>query len=336
MEDISALKALLSTPKHIVVTVHHRPDGDALGSGLGLAALLRKQQHQVQVIAPSAYPDFLGWLPGAPDVIVFEKKNQQKASDFLKKADVIFCVDFPTLCRLNGMEAMVRETTATKVVIDHHPNEGEFAALAFRDTTSAATAELLYEIFEGLGVQDLIDKDIAECLYVGIMTDTGSFKHATTTAKTHRIAARLIDHGADITKATHWVCRNNSLNKLAFLGFALSHRFVVLKEYNTAYFFITAEDYKNYALETGDTEGLVDYALSVRNIAFAATIKEKKDCISLSLRSSGEVPVNLWAKEHFGGGGHKNAAGGISQLTLAETVAKFEDLVKINKKTLTN
>lgn len=334
MENISTFKALLSSPKNIVITVHQRPDGDALGTGLGLAALLKKLGHHAQVIAPTAYPAFLNWMPGASAVIISAKGQQEKATELLNKADVIFCVDFPTLNRLNEMEPVVRSATATKVVIDHHPTPEVFGDLVFRDTKAASTTELLYEMIEALGYQDLVNQDIAECLYTGLMTDTGSFKHTNTTAKTHLVAASLIRHGADVTKVSRLIYDNNPLNKLEFLGFALNQRFVVLKEYKTAYFVIHAEDYEKYQLETGDTEGLVDYALSVQGIVFAAAIKEKKGAVRLSLRSSGPIPVNLWAQEYFDGGGHTNAAGGTSYLSLEETVAKFESLVKTKQNIL--
>lgn len=328
MESIPALKNLLGTPQNIVITVHQRPDGDALGTGLGLAALLKKLGHQVQVIAPTGYPAFLNWMAGSSEVIICAQGQQERSFELLNKADVIFCVDFPTLNRLNEMEPVVRDATATKVVIDHHPTSEAFGDLIFRDTKAASTTELLYEIIEALGFQELVDQDIAECLYVGLMTDTGSFKHANTTAKTHLVAASLIHHGADVTKASRLIYDNNPLNKLEFLGFALNQRLVVLKEYNTAYFIIHREDYKKFQLKTGDTEGLVNYALSVQGIVFAAIIKEKKEAVRLSLRSSGNIPVNLWAQEYFDGGGHTNAAGGTSHLSLEETVTKFEDLVR--------
>ena len=328
MENILPLKALLSTPKHIVITVHQRPDADALGTGLGLAALLKKQHHQVHVIAPTAYPGFLDWLPGAEEIVICSQGHREKSYELLRKADVIFCVDFPTLSRLHEIEPVVKSAAATKVVIDHHPTTEKFGDLIFRDTKAAATAELLHDVIEALGVQALIDQDIAECLYAGIMTDTNSFKNSNTTTKTHCVTASLMRQGADVVKVSKLIYENNPLSKLEFFGFALCQRLVVLKDYHTAYFFIRAEDYQRFHLQTGDTEGLVDHALAVRGIVFAAAIKEKQDVVRLSFRSSGEVPVNLWAKEYFEGGGHKNAAGGISRLTLEETIAKFESLVK--------
>lgn len=334
MENIPALKSILHSPQHIVITVHQRPDADALGTALALAALLKKQNHQVQVISPTAYPAFLNWMKGASEVIVCAQGQQQKSFELLEKSDVIFCIDFPTLNRLQEMETVVKNATAIKVVIDHHPTVEPFGELVFRDATAAATAELLYKIVLGLGWQDWIDKDIAECLYAGVMTDTGSFRHANTTAETHLVVASLMRYGADVTKVSRLMYENKPLNKLQFLGFALSHRLVVLKEYHTAYFVISEEDYQKYHLVTGDTEGLVDYALSIQGIFFAAVLKEKKEAIRLSLRSSGEVPVNQWAQEYFDGGGHKNSAGGTSYLSLEETVNKFEKLVKDKEEVL--
>ena len=290
--------------------------------------MLRKQHHQVTVISPTDYPTFLAWMPGVSDVIVCSKAQKKLILEILSKCDVIFLIDFPALYRIGEMEPVVINAAATKVVIDHHAAPEYFGNLIFRDTKAAATAELLYEIIETIGAQNLIDQDIAECLYAGIMTDTGSFKYSNTTVKTHLITAKLMRHGADVAKVSRLVYDNNPINKLHFLGFALNHRFVLLKEYNTGYFFIKKEDYKKYQLKTGDTEGLVNHALSVQGVVLAAVIKEKKDAIRLSFRSSGEVPVNLWARAYFQGGGHKNAAGGISHLTLQKTLVKFENLVK--------
>mmetsp|Transcript_6246 Transcript_6246/g.14075 ORF Transcript_6246/g.14075 Transcript_6246/m.14075 type:complete len:344 (+) Transcript_6246:1481-2512(+) len=334
MKNILSLSVLLSTPRHIAITLHQCPDADALGSGLALAALLKKQHHQVTVISPTVYPAFLNWLPGAPEVMICTQEQRERSFTVLNNADIIFCIDFSTLDRLHEMQPAVRNAKATKVVIDHHPATEEFGDLTFRETNAAATAELLYEIIEALGVQALIDRDIAECLYAGIMTDTSSFRNPNTTANTHCITASLIRHGADITKVNRLVYDNNPLCRLAFLGFALQHRLVVLKEYNTAYFTVRAEDYEQYCLQAGDTEGLVNHALSIQDIVFAAIMKERRDFVRLSFRSFGEVPVNLWAEEYFQGGGHKNAAGGISHLTLDATVTKFEHLVRAKHKFL--
>ncbi|XWN35061.1 MAG: DHH family phosphoesterase [Roseivirga sp.] len=334
MKNVAALKALLSVPKHIVITVHQRPDPDTLGTGLALAGLLKKQKHHVHVISPDAYATSLAWMAGAAEVIIDAQEQREAVSGLLKNADLIFCIDFPAPSRLGELGPLVENATATKVVIDHHPTTEVFGDLVFRDTQAAATAELLYKIIEEIDAQNLVDADVAECLYAGIMTDTGSFQHASTKAQTHLTVARLMAHGADTARVSRCIYGNNSLHKLKFLGFALSHRLVVYEQYNTAYFVVKAADYEQYQLQTGDTEELVSYALSVQGIVLAALIKETKDAIRLSLRSVGDVPVNVWAREYFGGGGHKNAAGGISQLTLEETIAQLENLIKSKQKIL--
>jgi len=334
MKNIAALQALLSSPKSIAIVMHQRPDADALGSGLALAALLKQQQHQVRVIAPSVYPAYLSWMVGAAEITIYAHGRHEQVAAVLNHAEIIFCVDFPTLDRIDEMAPMVAQTTATKVVIDHHPTADSFGDLVFHNTQAAATAELLYEMIIALGLQSSIDAAMADCLYAGLMTDTGSFKHPNTTAQTHRVAAQLMAHGADVAQVNRQVYGSKALNSLKFLGFALCHRLVVYEAYHTAYFVIKAEDYEQYQLQTGDTEGLVDYALSVQGIVFAAIIKETKEGIRISLRSVGDVPVNIWAQEHFGGGGHKNAAGGISYLSLEETIVQFEDLVKAKQEIL--
>lgn len=328
MQPLTALQELLASPKRIAITVHQRPDADALGSALALAALLKKQGHTTSVLAPTGYPDFLRWMPEQADVLVYANGHQRACELRLQEADVIFCLDFPTLNRLNEMGPLVQQAKAIKVVIDHHPTSESFGDWVFRDVSAAATAELLYVLIESMQLIHCVDKDIAECLYAGLMTDTGSFKHSNTTAQTHTVAAHLIRHGADTAKVSTRIYDENSLSKIQFLGFALSQRLVVRRAYRTAYFTVHAQDYQQYKLITGDTEGLVNYALSIQGIAFAAAIKEKTGAVRLSLRSQGEIPTHLWAKEYFSGGGHRNASGGTSYASLADTVARFEQLLQ--------
>lgn len=334
MDIVPALKRLLSSPKRIVIMMHTRPDADALGASLGLATFLKRKQHTVSVIAPTSYPDFLAWLPGIAEVIVCSKRQQALSFECIKKADVIFCIDFALLCRINELGEVVKNAAAAKVVIDHHLDKEDFADLVLCNPSAAAAAELVYQLIQDLGEHAQLDKDIATCLYVGIMTDTASFKNPNTTAQVHRIAASLIELGVDVAKTNRLVYENNSLDKLKFISFAISQRLVVLPASHTAYFAIKASDARRFNLSTGDTEGLVDYALSIRGIVLAVLISEKKDAIRLSLRSVGNFSVNALAKEHFAGGGHKNAAGGISHLSLQETTAKFEKLVNVNQHAL--
>jgi phosphoesterase RecJ-like protein len=327
MHKLKAFKELLSSPKKVVITTHHKPDADALGSSLGLAAYLKKLNHQVQVVSPSDYPQFLAWMPGNDDVIVYDEKKHTLAAQLFNEAELIFCLDFSCLSRINEVGELVRKAPAIKIVIDHHLEPNPFADFEFWDITAAATAEMVYELIEKMGNRDLIDADIANCLYAGIMTDTGSFRHPNTTKKIHLIVAELIDLGANVSLVSKLIYDTNSVNRLKFIGFALSEKLVVLKEYNTAYFAISEEELNRYSSRTGDTEGLVNYALSIENIVMAAVIIDRAEAIKISFRSIGSFPVNEFAKNHFEGGGHKNAAGGKSNLSLTETVKKFEALL---------
>lgn len=338
MDAILAIKELLfGNPKKIVITMHTNPDADALGSSLGLAAFLKKKNHIVNVISPTDYPDFLDWLPGISELTIYAKSTstQELSYNLIAQADIIFCVDFAVLSRIDGLEDAVMNSKATKIVIDHHLDTQDFADIMFWKPQAAASAELIYELIEGLGETKYMDKDIAESLYVGIITDTLSFKTPNTTAHVHRVVAQLMEFQVDIAKINKLVYDNNSLNKLKFLSFVLSKRLKLISDCKTAYITIKASDAKQFNLNMGDTEGLVNYALSVKGVILAALLKEKQDGIYISFRSVGDFPVNTLAKEYFEGGGHKNAAGGISHLSLEETVAKFEELVKTNQNLLT-
>lgn len=331
---MQAFKALLSAPKKIVITTHTKPDADALGSSLGLAGYLKKKGHEVKVISPTDYPDFLKWMKGNSEVLIFNEHPEEKSVKFIESADIIFCLDFSSLNRINELGELVRQSKSIKVLIDHHLEPEDFADYSFWSIKAAATAELVYELIDDLGDSDLIDKDIAECLYAGIMTDTGSFKHANTTVNVHKITASLIEKGADNSKVAKLVYDTNSVERLKFIGFALSERLVILNKYKTAYFAISAEDLNRFKSKTGDTEGLVNYALSIKGIVMSAVIIENEDLVKLSFRSIGEFPVNEIAKDFFEGGGHRNAAGGKSHLSLEDTVKKLISILPQYKEKL--
>ncbi len=334
MQQIRSFKKFIETPKKVVITTHYKPDADALGSSLGLAGYLLKKGHDVKVISPTDYPDFLNWMEGEKEVINYEAGNKRKSKKLIDEADVIFCLDFNSLARINNMGEIVRRSPAVKVLIDHHLEPERFADFEFWDTGAAATAEIIYEIIKKLGDRELIDQPIAECLYAGIMTDTGQFKHPNTTKNVHIVTAELMALGADVSKVGRLIYDNNSLDRLKFTGYALSHKLNVLKDLRTAYFWISAEDLKKYNSKTGDTEGLVNYALSLKGIVLAAIIIERPEVVRISLRSKGDFSVNDFARDHFNGGGHNNAAGGVSDLSLEETVKKFEEVVKKYEKQL--
>jgi len=324
MQNFEAFHELISSPKKIAIITHPKPDADALGSSLGLAGYLRKKNHSVDVITPTDYPKFLQWMTGNETVINFETAgNTEKATQIFTQADIIFCLDFPSLSRIGEIGDIIRASPAIKVLIDHHLEPEPFAHYTLSHTIAAATCQLIYELIADLGDADDIDIGIAECLYAGIMTDTGSFKHSNTTKQVHLICADLIDRGVAITKINRLVYDTNTEERMRFLGFALKDKLTVLPQYRVAYFALSAEELEQYHSQTGDTEGLVNYGLSVENIIFSALFAEREGGIRISFRSVGDFSVNDFARKHFNGGGHKNAAGGKSSLSLQETVATF-------------
>lgn len=324
MHDVTALKELLREPRRIFITTHHKPDADALGSSLGLAGYLRKKGHHVTVVTPSDYPDFLSWMPGNEDVVVYEPgRNDRRVQEIIRESDVLFCLDFSALSRIHELGALVQASPATKVLIDHHEQPEPFADLAFSFPSAAATAELVFEIIRDLGDQALITPAIGECLYAGIMTDTGSFRHPSTSRNVHMIIAELLDAGINLSAVHRRIYDSHSEERLRFLGFVLKDKLTVLREYNTAYIAITADELKQYHSKTGDTEGLVNFALSIEGIVFAAILIDRVNAVKISFRSVGEFSVSEFSRRHFNGGGHHNAAGGISYEQLEPTVQRF-------------
>jgi len=328
MQNIKAFKALLETPQRVVITTHHKPDADALGSSLALRSYLVGKGHEVHVISPTDYPDFLKWMDGNDEVIIFNEGGEEKSAKLVAEATLIFCLDFSSLHRINELGEEVRASGAKKVLIDHHLQPEEFADFVQWSTNAAATAELLFELFCELGDRHLITKSIAEALYAGIMTDTGSFHHPNVTQNVFRVCGELIELGADTARVSKLIYDTNSVDRMRFLGFALSERLTVLPELKTAYFVISADDLKKYNSRTGDTEGLVNYALAIEGIIFAAVIIDRTEAVKMSFRSIGDFSVNNFARKHFEGGGHKNAAGGKSDESLEDTVARFSSLIR--------
>ncbi len=329
MKDIKALKDYLKTPKNIVITTHANPDADALGSTLGLHHFLADLKQNVTSIVPNSYPDFLEWMPGQELVLNYEE-SKEKADELISNCNLLFCLDFSGFNRIKGMSEVASKTSAKIVLIDHHLNPEIEPDFNFWDDTAAATAELIYDFIVHYSGKYAISKQIAETLYAGIMTDTGSFKHSSTTSKIHRTVAELIDHGADVNRISRLIYDTNSLNRLRFTGYALAEKLFVDVKYRVAHFVIDEKDFEKFNLKQGDTEGLVNYALSIRGIVMAAIIIQRNDEIKLSFRSIGNVAVNKFAEEYFEGGGHKNASGGISRLSLKETEIRFKKLIKKN------
>ncbi len=323
-QDSEAVKALLSSPKKIVITTHRNPDGDAIGSSLGLYHFLTKTGHNVTVISPNDYPDFLGWMPDAGKIVVFEKQTEA-AEKILNDAEIIFTLDFNVLSRTGDlMEAALKKVDGVFIMIDHHQKPGDYAKYIFSDTSYGSTCEMIYHFIKGMGFQDKIDKTIGTCLYTGIVTDSGSFRYPSTTGTTHRIVAEFIDKGIDNSQIHSLLFDNHSHNRIQILARALQNM-KVLPAYNTSYTYLSQEELNSFGHSKGDTEGIVNYGLSMKDIVFTAFFTENKEegIIKISFRSKGDFDVNQYAREHFNGGGHINAAGGKSTDTLEATIQKF-------------
>jgi phosphoesterase RecJ-like protein len=327
MADIFPLKNLLSQPKQVVITTHHKPDGDAMGSSLGLYNYLIQKGHQVKVITPTDYAYFLHWLPNNLDVIIYTERPQE-AEHLIAEAEIIFCLDFNSLSRINEMGELVRKSTAKKVLIDHHPEPKDFDDYRYLDVNACATSQLIFNfIVKIMEEPALINKDVATCLYTGIMTDSGSFRFPATTSEVHHIVAQLIDCGAENWQIHRLVYDNFSESRLRFLGNCLLNKLEVLPELNTAIISVSKDELKKFHIETGDTEGIVNYALTITGIQLAALIIERQEYVKLSLRSTGNFPANEICKKYFNGGGHHNAAGGESKESIGQVITKFKTIL---------
>lgn len=337
MVNLQDFKAFISRPRKIAIVMHHKPDADALGSSLGLAGYLKKLNHQVTVISPSDYPSFLTWLPGNDEVIIYQNSTSEKLAKNIAEAELIFCLDFSSLNRINELGELVKQSTAKKVLIDHHLEPDHFADFEQWDDKAASTAELVYQLIIELEGEKLIDTAIAECLYAGIMTDTGGFRHNNTNHKVFQVAAELVAHGANPHKISKLIYDNNSLERLRLMGFVLGQKLQVIPEYKTAYIVLSKNELSALGSQTGDTEGLVNFGLSIKDIILSVLIYERKDgSVKLSFRSLDNFSVNELARKHFEGGGHKNAAGGQTNLGLDGTLKKLLEILPLYKDQLTN
>ncbi|AWV99822.1 DHH family phosphoesterase [Arcticibacterium luteifluviistationis] len=329
--------ALLKGPKNIVLTAHQNPDGDAFGSSLGLLAFLKQLNHNVTVISPTDHADYLAWMPGVNEVLDFQNNQHlPTAKKLIEEADIIFCLDFSSLGRLGAMEENFRASSALMVLIDHHQEPESFADYVFWNEKAAATCELIYLMIEELGLLDYVNEDVATCLYTGILTDTGSFKFDSTSITVHRIAGELIDKGINPNSINRKLFDQNSIDRLRFLGFALKEKLNYLEEFRVAYFYFSKEELEEYNSKKGDTEGLVNYGLSISGAVMSAIFIERDGIIKISFRSVDDFSVSEFSRNHFSGGGHRNAAGGKSDDNLESTVKKFLELLPTYKEKLTS
>lgn len=325
--EISTVKELLASQKKIAIIPHRSPDGDAMGSTLALYHFLLKLNQHPVVIAPNDFPNFLAWLPGSENVLVYEN-DKANCTTILNEAELVFILDFNALHRTGEMEHVLNQLTVPFIMIDHHQKPDTFATVTYSDTSFGSTCEMIYNFITYLGKEDLIDKTIGTCIYTGIMTDSGSFRFPSTTSKTHRVVANLIDLGIENSEIHNQVFDSNSYNRLQLLGRALQNM-KVIPEHKTAYISLSQKELDEFHYEKGDTEGIVNYGLTIKGIHFAAIFIEHRDenIIKISFRSQGSFDVNQFAREHFQGGGHINAAGGKSYDTLAHAINKFEKII---------
>lgn len=327
MDNIESLKNLLDSPKKIVIISHPRPDGDAMGSSLGLYNYFKSRKHEVSVIYPNEYPDYFKWMRGCRNTTLYNR-NKEKADTLIKDAELIFLLDFNTLSRIAPMDEVLKTVTVPFVLIDHHLEPDTFDYM-LHSTDASSTCELIADFLELLeGKFPHINSDIAHCLYTGLVTDTGSFQNSATTARSFELAGILLDHGVDIQFIQEKVFNTFKEDRLRFIGNALLNRMVIMKDLKMGYISVTKEDVRKYNLNAGDTEGLVNYPLTIKGIKSAILMKEHGDIIKLSFRSKGDISVNDFARKHYEGGGHKNAAGGRSTKPLALTKIEIVNLWK--------
>jgi len=324
MIGIDQLYPLLQQHRKIVITTHQKPDPDAMGSSLGLYHLLVQLHHQVQVISPTNWAAFLNWMPGCDKVLDFETQTE-KATTFLNEADWIFCLDFNALNRVKKMARALEVSPAKKILIDHHREpQTEVFTWGISDIQKSSTSEMIYDFICGSGYKDLINDPIMRCLYAGVMGDTGSFRFASATAGVHEMIASFKRNGLQHTEIHELVYDNFLENRYRFIGHILTNRLDVDYELNTALIWITKQDLLKYHIKTGDTEGLVNYPLGIQGIRLAALLIDRDEKRKWSFRSKGEFDCNTFARRHFNGGGHFNAAGGESDDTLEQNVKQFK------------
>jgi len=333
-KEIEAVKGLLSSPKKIAIIPHKNPDGDAMGSTLALHQYLIGIGHDSVVIAPNDYPSFLKWIPTQESVIKYDSQKEI-AQEKIENADLIFTLDFNSLSRAGDMQVALSNAKGTFIMIDHHQQPDSYATYMYSDVSMSSTCQMVYHFLEMLDAVDQITPEIATCIYLGIMTDTGSFRFRSTTSTTHKVIADLIHRGADNTAIHERIYDANTVSRLQLKGIALNN-LRILPEYHTAYISLSQEELDKHNYQKGDTEGFVNIGLSIEGIKLAMIFIEhkKEGIIKISLRSKGDFSVNEMARAHFEGGGHHNAAGGKSNLSLNDTIEKFISILPSYKKVL--
>lgn len=331
--EIDKIKRLLSDKRKIVIIPHKNPDGDAIGSSTALKYYLDNFNHNVDIISPNQFPEFLKWMDPNNIIKIFDEN--EKYSQKIIDAELIFTLDFNNLVRISGMKEYVEKSNAKIIMIDHHEEPSNYADFMYSEPKMSSTCEMIYHFIEKMGDIDKIDKNISKSLYAGIMTDTGSFKFPSTTELTHLVISNLLKTGISHSDIHNHIYDNNKFERVQLLSFALS-KIKIIENLNTCYISLSQKELNKFNYEKGDTEGIVNYGLSIKNIKFAVIFMENSNdnVIRISLRSRGDFDVNQFSKNIFGGGGHKNAAGAISKKSLDNTINYFLDSLKNYKESL--
>ena len=336
MKSINEIYPELEHRRIIVITFHQKPDADAMGSALGLYHFLIQLGHDVTVISPTNWAGFLSWMPGCKKVLDFEMQNP-KALQALEKAEWLFCLDFNTMDRTRRMAEKLTSLACKKILIDHHQQpEIEAFDYGISDVNKSSTSEMVYDFIVESGHVDKINTSVADCLYAGVMTDTGSFRFKSTSASVHRMVADLKDRGLEHSQIHENLFDNYLESRFRFFGHVLLNRMELFYEFNTALIAITQADLIKFSVKTGDTEGLVNFPLSIHGIKLASVIIDRGDERKSSFRSKGGFDVNTFARKYFNGGGHFNAAGGKNSESLDEVIRKFKVAIRENKNELSS
>ncbi|MBC7552751.1 MAG: DHH family phosphoesterase [Taibaiella sp.] len=326
MRSIQDAFPLLQSPKKIFITTHHKPDGDAIGSMLGLYHYLIKKGHWVTPVSPGEIPEFLEWIPGVNKMLNYEAQPKE-ALLALKEAEIIFCLDFNDNSRTKHLETHLDAATQPKILIDHHLFPKPYWDYGMSIPAKSSTCEMVYDFINLCNDNDLIDTDIAECLYTGVMTDTGSFRFPVTSASVHSMIANLMNHGLQHSKIHEHIYDSWGENRMRFLGYVLTEKMEVFSKYHSALITLSKKDMGTFNVQSGDSEGVVNYPLSIKNIRFATLITERNDEVKLSFRSKGDFDVSAFSRSYFEGGGHFNASGGRSKTSFKETIANFKKIL---------
>lgn len=332
IQSIEQFKSLFAEPRKVVIVSHTNPDGDAIGSSLALAEVLQAQGHEAVCIVPNRFPYYLEWIPRAKQMLIYRFAAEQ-AQAAIDSADVIICADMNNLSRLEDLsKAIAANTTAKRVLIDHHLNPEEGFDVAFSHPESSSTAFLVYSLLvQAFGAQ-VIDQTIATQLYVGIITDTGNFAFSNLTPDLFRAVAALVETGIDIPTIYNNIYNSFTEGRARLFGYAINRKMKTLLKGTVAYISLTEEEMRRYWFQQGDSEGFVNYPLTVKKMRMSAMFTQQHDFIRVSLRSRGAVDVDTFARRYFNGGGHHNAAGGKSFVSMDETIQHYIEAVEEYRK----